>query len=381
MFVPPRAALGPIGHGHVRRVRQEVGLPHPPLVHRSGAGGPPLIGRQAVREHVGVVPDEVGRDELAQHPRQVGDRDHPRGLGAAAVEVLIPRVHRDGEVRPLRPLEGLLLGLVVPDGGRPAAAQDVDDLVVHVVIGVGLAGRADLQDVLVGLLVAVEVDHRAVAPLARPVVELQLVEVLDVEPPVDLRPLILLPVLIGVDALEDRGVRWVVVRRHHSLRHLDSGGVGAPGAGLSATVSSPAPAVNVGDSFDAHSSRRHPFVDSPSSDGLGRDEMAKGPGAKGIAGVLPGPQCAFGGAISTGMGCPADPDNANRGQARGGLSGVPPDRSGGLPGRRELRSPAGGIGSSRDSPPFHIGQRTMYRADMAAWKNQLYFRGQPPDTP
>ena len=72
-----------------------------------------------------------------------------------------------------------------------------------------------------GPLVPVEIDHRPVAALAGPVLQLEREEALDVEASVELGPFVPLPHLVGVDALESLQCRRVVAL-HDNLfvRHL-----------------------------------------------------------------------------------------------------------------------------------------------------------------
>src|SRR5207249_7951187 len=105
----------------------------------------------------------------------------------------------------LAPLEGLFTALVVPDAAGAAAAQDVDGLVVHVVLGDGGAPGRDLDDVLVLAVVTVHVAESALDALARPGADLDGLHVLDVNAANQRHPLFLAPLLIRIDPLDYRG--------------------------------------------------------------------------------------------------------------------------------------------------------------------------------
>ena len=119
---------------------------------------------------------------------------------------------------PVPPLEGLLAVLVHPDGGRSASGDDVEVDLVQVMLGLGLAAGHDVDDVqVVGQESVVDVDDCALAALALPGADLELVPVGDVEGLVDHHPFALQPVLVGVgdaEVLELSGWR---------LRHLHVG--------------------------------------------------------------------------------------------------------------------------------------------------------------
>ena len=83
--------------------------------------------------------------EQPHHGRRVGHGNVPRRLCAAAIEVLVRGVERDGEEAPGMPLEGLLLLLTVPDGGSAGARDYINGKLIHVMLCFGLASRLDLD--------------------------------------------------------------------------------------------------------------------------------------------------------------------------------------------------------------------------------------------
>ena len=123
---------------------------------------------------------------------------------------------------PGAPLEGLLVGIVVPDGGGAAAGEDVDHLLIEVAFGVGGAAWGDLDDVgVIDAAGAFQVDDGAVRALAAPGPHLNVLEVLNVEAGDDGNAFALLPFFVGFDALhlgryEDSGVIGKTVERGHN---------------------------------------------------------------------------------------------------------------------------------------------------------------------
>src|SRR5207245_4944614 len=76
------------------------------------------------------------------HRRSIGKGDVAGKLVATAVEVLVPRVERNGKQAsggPFEALLALLVFLILPDRRCPAARNHIDGELVHVVLRLGLA--------------------------------------------------------------------------------------------------------------------------------------------------------------------------------------------------------------------------------------------------
>src|SRR5438874_2176261 len=96
--------------------------------------------------------------------------------------MLVHGVHGDGKQAAAAPFEGLLLAVVVPHRSRAPAGEDVGHLLVQVALRRGLAARRNLDHVgVVNPARALQVDERALAALAFPTAELQLLEIPNVE--------------------------------------------------------------------------------------------------------------------------------------------------------------------------------------------------------
>src|SRR5919109_2793531 len=122
---------------HVRRVRDEVGLPDPSLEELALAAEVVLLARIPGAEHVIAIEYEFAVPKQAHHGRRVGHGDVARRLVAAAVEVLVPRVERNGKETsgvPLKALLFLLISVTLPDRRRPTAGNHIKRYLVHVVL-------------------------------------------------------------------------------------------------------------------------------------------------------------------------------------------------------------------------------------------------------
>ena len=106
-----------------------------------------LLGGHALGELERVVVDEVRVAEHVEDDGQIGNRREAGGLGSRPVEDLVLRVQRNGEDRARPPLERVLPPVRALDDGRPAPGYDVDQLVVHMPLGLEFAARGDLRDV------------------------------------------------------------------------------------------------------------------------------------------------------------------------------------------------------------------------------------------
>ena len=67
--------------------------------------------------------------------RHVGSENDPAGLIAGTIELLVPRVERDGEERVLLPFDGLFRLAFLPDRRRPSALEHIHDRLVEVMLG------------------------------------------------------------------------------------------------------------------------------------------------------------------------------------------------------------------------------------------------------
>ena len=168
------------------QVRDEVGLPHPALLHafEITPGLPPLVGVAlvAVTEGERVVEDVVEVPVAVDDDVGVGQRDHPHRLPPLGVEVLEPGVERDGEQASPLPFQRVLPAALVPKGGGALAGQDEHRLLEQVALRPEFPARRDLlYHRVAGAAGAVEVDERSLAAGARPVAQLQLQEIIDDE--------------------------------------------------------------------------------------------------------------------------------------------------------------------------------------------------------
>ena len=198
-LTPAAAALLPLEQPHGARVGNEPGLPDTLLEQLALSVEVALLAAEAVGELERAVEDEIEVVVLAQRRRQVGDGDVADRL-RAAVEVLVPRVQRNREQAALRPLERLLVLLVIPDARRAAPEEHVDDLLVHVMLRLRRAARSDLHNVRVLGARRVEVEDRAATALPRPGAQLYAGHVLDVVPLHDGHALRFRPIPVRVDA-------------------------------------------------------------------------------------------------------------------------------------------------------------------------------------
>src|SRR5262249_32221245 len=105
----------------------------------------------------------------------------------------------DREHRPLLPLEGVRLLLVVgPDFGGAAALRDHHDLFVHMPLGIERAGAWHLDHVAAPLaLGAIELNERAVAAHAVPAFERHVLHALHTDAAEDRDALRLHPIVVG----------------------------------------------------------------------------------------------------------------------------------------------------------------------------------------
>src|SRR3990170_2975176 len=169
------APLLPSIQQHVRGVGDEVRLPDPSLEELALAAEVVLLARIAAAEYEIAVEYEFVVPEEAHHGRRVGYGDVADRLVAAAVEVLVPRVKRNGKEASGLPLKAILALLILPDCRCAVARNHIDRELVQMVLRLRLAPRLDLDDVtIVGHVAVGDVDDCAVAPFTVPRPQLDL---------------------------------------------------------------------------------------------------------------------------------------------------------------------------------------------------------------
>src|SRR5262249_178865 len=116
-----------------------------------------------------AIKNKFAIPEQTHHGRRVGHCNIPGGLMAAAVEVLVPCIERNREETPGLPLKTFLLLFILPDRRCAAPRNHVDRGLVHVMLGLGLASRLDLDDMtVVGHVAIGDVNDRATATFTLP---------------------------------------------------------------------------------------------------------------------------------------------------------------------------------------------------------------------
>src|SRR5207247_3032298 len=163
---------------HVRGVGDEVGFPYPSLEELALAAEVVFLAGIAAAECEIAIEYEFIVPKQAYHRRRIGHGDVAGRLVAAAVEVLVPGVERNGKQDsggPFEALLALLVFLILPDRRCSAARNHIDGELVHVVLRLGLAPGLDLDDVaVVGHVTVGNVDDCTTAPLALPRAQLDL---------------------------------------------------------------------------------------------------------------------------------------------------------------------------------------------------------------
>ena len=154
------------------QVGNEIGLPH--VVARPHGDEIALAGK--IRRLAGAIGEiEIGSEHEGfvvkdiHHHRQVRRGDQKRALGAAAVEVPVFGIERNGEQALGAPFEAALGAVGHFDLGRAGAFEHIDDFFVEVPLRRrGAAGR-DVEHEHVGeIAAALEMHRRAVDAVARP---------------------------------------------------------------------------------------------------------------------------------------------------------------------------------------------------------------------
>src|SRR5579883_1266830 len=167
-----RAALLGADERQIDRIGDEIGAEQEAVLLALGAE---IVGLAVETALEVVVATENVIDVLVKidHRRRIGDRHIPRRLLSGAVEMLMPSVERNGEQRPRLPLEGDALALVVPHGGRAAAVENEDHLLVELPMRLELLAGRNLHHVaVVGDARSVVVDEDRIAAAPRPWLEL-----------------------------------------------------------------------------------------------------------------------------------------------------------------------------------------------------------------
>ena len=118
---------------------------------------------KSAAEHEGFVVEDI------HHHRQVRRGDEQRALGAAAVEVPVFGIERNGEQALGAPFETALRSVGHFDLGRAMAVEHIDDLFVEVPLRRRRAAGRDVEHEHVGkIAAALEMHRRAVNAVARP---------------------------------------------------------------------------------------------------------------------------------------------------------------------------------------------------------------------
>ena len=172
MLVPPRAAVAPALQLDGGQVRHEVGFPH--VV--AGAHGDEI----AVAGKIFLLAGALAEIEIAvehkgfvvkdiHHHRQVGGAHNERALAAAAVEMPVSGIERDGEQAFRAPFETAAAAVGEFDLGRAVAFEHVNDFLVEMPLRRGRFARRNLQDEHVGEVAAsLQMHRRALDAIARP---------------------------------------------------------------------------------------------------------------------------------------------------------------------------------------------------------------------
>jgi hypothetical protein len=80
------------------------------------------------------------------HVGHVRSEDDPAWLIGRTVELLMPRVERNGEQRALFPFDGMLGFILLPYGRRAFTAHHIHDGIIDVALGLELSLGRDLYD-------------------------------------------------------------------------------------------------------------------------------------------------------------------------------------------------------------------------------------------
>src|SRR5207244_4849233 len=98
---------------------------------------------EAIVEREWVIEHELQIVKQADDGRGVADRQVASRLAAAAVEMLVAGIERDGEKAALAPFEGDFAVFVVPHRRGAVALEDVHHLLIDVQLDVRLSARSN----------------------------------------------------------------------------------------------------------------------------------------------------------------------------------------------------------------------------------------------
>ncbi len=166
------AAIAPAFQLDGGEIGHEIRLPH--MVARPHGDEVAIAGEVfalagALGKIEGVAEDEGLVVEDVHHHRQVGGADQERALGAAAVEVPMLGVERDGEQALLAPFKRTAAAVGEFELRRAVAFKNVDDFFVEVPLRRGRFAAGDLEHEHIGEVAAARQMHRgAVDAVARP---------------------------------------------------------------------------------------------------------------------------------------------------------------------------------------------------------------------
>jgi hypothetical protein len=167
-----RSPLGIVDQLDRVQIGDEIGLPHDAAARRRDVFA---LSREIAPRHRGVgegeaiAEDEFLAAEKVQHDAEIGRRREPHGGRAAAVEMLVANIERQGEQASRTPFEASGLARGELDPGAAIAAHDMHHLLVEMLLRRRLAAGRDLQqEHRDEVAAALEMDDRAVDAESRP---------------------------------------------------------------------------------------------------------------------------------------------------------------------------------------------------------------------
>ncbi len=196
------AAGRPVLQFEFAKVGDEIGFPHMaagPLGEEVALAGKIAFLALAFGETVGVFKDECVIVEEVDDHRQIVGGDQTSAVLAAAVEMLVFGVERQGEKALGPPFKTVGTAVIGLDGGRAMTFQDIDHLFEEMALGRRFGARVKLDDIHGNeIAAALQVDERALGCKAGPGPGLDL-EQIDAEILNDRNAFLLCPVQIGVE--------------------------------------------------------------------------------------------------------------------------------------------------------------------------------------
>src|SRR5215471_11650690 len=163
------APLFPPVQKHVGGVGNEVRLPYPAIVELAVTAEVVFFTGIASAKREIAIENKFAVPKQPHHRRCIGYRNITSGLITAAVEVLVPRIERDGKETPSLPFKTRLLFLILPDRRCAAARNHINRGLVHVMLRFGFASGLNLNDVaVIGHVAISDVYDGATATLALP---------------------------------------------------------------------------------------------------------------------------------------------------------------------------------------------------------------------